>query len=194
MGIAKRSIRVATALDAAAVALVHVKSWQETYAGLMPTAVLSNLSVASRTAHWEHILRRPQAFDQAVVVVAQREGAVVSFGSCGKQRTLELCDQGFTAEISAIYVLQIAQRSGVGSALMAAMAKLLLERGHRAASLWVLRGNVAARHFYEWLGGEIVGQKQDCREDMTLAEVAYGWRDLDRLLARAQAGARTEFD
>jgi ribosomal protein S18 acetylase RimI-like enzyme len=179
------TIRAASAADALPLATLHVASWQETYAGLMPDTVLSALSVADRASRWQTILSQPDAFDATAVFVAERDGQVVGFGSCGKQRTPALRDRGFTAEVNAVYVLRVAQARGVGSALMGAMTRVLAGRGHEAASLWVLRENALARGFYERLGGEVVSQKEERREDVTLVEVAYGWRDLHRLLAHA---------
>lgn len=175
-------IRAAIPPDAAAIAAVHVAAWRESYAGLVPERVLASLSVADRAARWQGILSRPEAFDDTATFLAEGEGGVLGFASCGAQRTPTLRDQGFTAEISAIYILRAAQRRGLGAALMAALARALLTRGHPAASLWVLERNAPARRFYERLGGEVVGRKEEQREAMTLHELAYGWRDLGRLL------------
>jgi hypothetical protein len=61
---------------------------------------------------------------------------------------------------------------------MKAMAGALLERGHRAVSLWVIDTNWVARRFYESLGGTPIAEKR-----AGLVEVAYGWTDLRRLLS-----------
>ena len=177
------TIRAASPSDALPLATIHVASWQESYAGLVPDVMLESLSVAARAARWQTILREPEAFSATAVFVAERDGQAIGFGACGEQRTPALREQGFTAEISAVYVLRAAQRSGVGSALMAAMARLLASRGHSAASLWVLRENALARSYYERLGGRVIGEKEERRENVTLVEMAYGWRDLHRLVA-----------
>lgn len=65
---------------------------------------------------------------------------------------------------------------------MGAMSQVLFGLGHTAASLWVLRENSPARIFYEALGGEVIGEKRDEQPNATLVEVAYGWRDLSRLV------------
>ena len=41
----------------------------------------------------------------------------------------------------------------VGTALMAAVAELLISRGHKTAYLWVFEANSKAIRFYERLGG-----------------------------------------
>lgn len=47
------TVRHATANDAAAIAQVHVASWQAAYRGLLPEALLVSLSVERRQRHWE---------------------------------------------------------------------------------------------------------------------------------------------
>ena len=47
--------------------------------------------------------------------------------------------------------------------------------------LWVLRDNTPARKFYEALGGQILCEKPIEIGTQTLIEVAYGWKDLQRL-------------
>jgi ribosomal protein S18 acetylase RimI-like enzyme len=103
------------------------------------------------------------------------------------QRTESLTAQGYDGEISSIYVLRAFQRCGLGVALMSAMGGELQRRRLQAASLWVLRENEGARQFYEKLGGDIIGDKKDIREDGgVFVEVAYGWRDLGALAQRAR--------
>ena len=51
------TIRVATEGDAAGIARVHVRSWQEAYAGIVPDAYLASLDADERTAQWRTYLR-----------------------------------------------------------------------------------------------------------------------------------------
>ncbi|MBN9082360.1 MAG: hypothetical protein BGP04_07495 [Rhizobiales bacterium 62-17] len=172
------TIRVAVVANAAAIAAVHVACWRETYPGLMPEAFINQLSVEDRTKRWQAILGRPDAYNRTVVLVAECAGEVVGFSSYGDQRASELLEQGLTGEITALYLLRRVQKQGLGLALMVAMANGLIARGHRAASLWVLRENLQARGFYERLGGQVMGELEDKRDGAVLNELAYGWRDL----------------
>lgn len=176
------TIRPATAADAEVIAQVHVASWRETYPGLVPPSILAGLSVAERAKMWRKILRQPDAFQRSAVFVAERSGAVIGFAACGDQRSSKLETRGFAAEIFALYLLRSDQGLGLGRLLMAELARTLAGRVQQGASLWVLRENLAARRFYERLGGELVGEKEDRREEGILVEVAYGWTALDRLL------------
>jgi hypothetical protein len=45
-------IRDATATDAAAIAGIHVRSWQSAYRGMIDDVVLDGLSVARRASDW----------------------------------------------------------------------------------------------------------------------------------------------
>jgi ribosomal protein S18 acetylase RimI-like enzyme len=175
------TLREANQADADAIGSLHVASWRETYAGLVPEEMLAGVSVEARTAMWSEILGDPEAVGCTAVFVAEDDGRLVGFGSRGRQRDGALADAGLSGEIGAIYVLRSRQGLGVGRALMAAMAGALSGRGCASASLWVLRENAPARAFYENLGGEVVGEKTDERSDPPLVEFAYGWRDLSRL-------------
>ena len=149
------------AATAAAPAALHVACWQEIYAGILPTKMLTEMSVDVRAAMWSGILDDPVTFGSTAVHVAEDEGRMIGFGACGRQRDKALADAGFTGEFGAIYVLRSDQECGVGRSLMSAMARSLLASGHMTACLWVLRENDSARAFHDTLGGRIVGEKAD---------------------------------
>lgn len=175
-------IRLAALADAPRIAAAHVASWRESYAGLIPEAMLSSLSAKERTAMWTRVLGEPRTAASTVVYVAEHGDEIIGVSSCGAQRTGDLKEQGYDAEISAIYVLRAFQRRGLGSELLNAMAVNVTDRGFRGLGLWVLRDNPPARQFYERYGGEIVGEREEIRENGTLLEVAYGWADLPALV------------
>lgn len=178
------SLRPAEPADAAAIGALHVAAWREAYAGLLPDALLAELSVEGRIAMWGKVLADPGAFETAAVFVVEAKSKIVGFGACGPQRDEALAAAGFSGEIVAIYVLRAHQHHGAGRALMAAMAGALSDRGHTAASLWVLRDNAPARAFYEALGGAILGEKEEAGPNGTRSELAYGWRDLAAAFSR----------
>jgi hypothetical protein len=175
-------VRPATEEDVFRIAEIHVAAWRETYTEILPPAMLSRLSIGNRAAMWQRALEGNES-GTIGIMVAEVGADIVGFGSCGPQRRSTLKDRGFDGEFYAIYVLRAAQRRGVGSALIGALAKGLLDRGCVGASLWVLQENHGARHFYERIGGEVIGKKEDVRNSDTLHEVAYGWRDLTMLLS-----------
>ncbi|HEV7256768.1 MAG TPA: GNAT family N-acetyltransferase [Bosea sp. (in: a-proteobacteria)] len=171
-------IRTAQARDAGAIAQVHVAAWRESYGGLLPAPMLAALSVEMRERSWNTMLSDLPAARLTTVLVAEQGGEIVGFASCGAQRDPELAAAGFPAEISAIYLLARCKRERLGTRLMTESFSALSEAGFRSASLWVLRDNAPARRFYEALGGEVIGEKEDRRGTTALVELAYGWRSL----------------
>lgn len=175
------SIRRATLADAAALAHVHEITWRETYIGLMSEQMLDALTADARTEAWRRILSGETGY-LSTTYVAERSGKFVAFGSCGEQRDPDFAAAGYAGEFAAIYVLRSDQRRGVGKRLMSAMMRDLADRGLTSFTLWVPRENIPARSLYEQLGGKLLGERKDPREQGTLVEVAYGW-------ARPPAGA-----
>jgi ribosomal protein S18 acetylase RimI-like enzyme len=193
---AEMAIRRAEAGDAAAIAVVHVAAWRETYAGLMPERMLSALSVEERARRWHRILTAPdRSRESAAFVAVDAAQNVVGFGSCGRQPLADLVARGFAGEFSALYVLAAHQRRGLGRRPLTLMAEDLMAREVRGAALWVLRENEPARCFYEALGAKVVGRRietvgehvrgeRGVQGDDELHEVAYGWPELAVLAQR----------
>jgi len=177
-------IRIASPDEAQALAVMHVASWRETYAGLLPDKMLSSLSVEARAAAWAKIMQEPKTDRSTVIFLAEHDGTITGFGSCGAQRTESLRDKGYDGEVSAIYVLREFQKRKIGTRLLHAMSSDLLRRGFKSAALWVLRDNLRARHFYEHLGGKVIAERQDVRDSAVLIELAYGWPELKELNRR----------
>jgi ribosomal protein S18 acetylase RimI-like enzyme len=167
--------------DAAPLGALHVGSWRETYAGLLPSEELDALSADARAAMWHAILSDPAACGETAVYLAESGDEVIGFGACGAQRDGALAARGYDGEFGAVYVLRSHQGAGVGRRLMRLMAEALRAQDRRGASLWVLRENEAARTFYDRLGGTIIGEKADAQSGSIRTELAYGWRDLEAL-------------
>jgi ribosomal protein S18 acetylase RimI-like enzyme len=167
-------IRRAEQADAKALAQVHEATWRETYAGLMSDQMLDAMTADARAEVWGRILSgatgRP-----ATVYVAERDGRLVAFSSCGPQTDEELAGAGYGGEFTSVYVLKTDQRQGLGTRLMRTMMDDLAERGLAGFTLWVPRENIPARSLYEQLGGKLVGQREITRDQASLTEVAYAW-------------------
>jgi ribosomal protein S18 acetylase RimI-like enzyme len=169
--------RPATTADCRAIAEVHVACWQETYAGLLPTAMIARQSVDDREMQWRRTLERnPRLSD---VFVAEQDGIVIGFVAGGPRRGEALKQD---AEFYALYLLRAHQRRGLGRVLCRAAALRLRERGLHSAAAWVLRENEPALRFYEGIGGRVISERAMTDMGATLVEVAYGWEDLDPLL------------
>ncbi len=170
-------IRPATANDAAAIARVHVQSWQSTYAGIVPAHVLESLSEADRTLQWIEWLQLG-----VPVYVAERNGDVIGFASGGPIREPLA---GFDAELFAIYLLASAQHQGIGTSLLRTLAAALTDRGLTSMIAWVLDRN-HSRYFYERTGANPVEHKQIEIGGVSLPAQAYGWPSLTALASVGQ--------
>ena len=170
------TIRRATWADVLRIGQLHSISWRETYAGILSGDRLVR-PLDDLVALWDRVLHDPPLSQSTRVLVAERSGVMVGFGACGGQRSPVLADAGFGGEVSALYVLQAAQRLGIGINLMAAMAADLAGRRFCGMGLWVLRENQPARRFYERVGGVVVGEEEDFSGSVPVVDVAYGWPD-----------------
>ena len=175
------TIRRAALPDAARLAQVHFRCWHETYAALVPPMVLHAFTAGRGEAVWGRILGEPAVCDAAAVYLAEVDGSVAGFASCGSQRTAHLAASGYDGEISTIYLLQAFQGRGLGGALLRTLAADLRGRGCAAASLWVLRDNARARRFYDRRGGRLIAERTEMHQEVPLVEVAYGWPSLEGL-------------
>ena len=169
-------IRLATLADAAAIASIHVQSWQSAYRGMMPQEHLDQLDVTQRTRAWTRALTSPDPAQPAPLVAIADEQAV-GFASIGPTRDQD-ADPASTGEVRAIYLLPQAWGQGLGRGLMTAALTQLAGLGYQAATLWVLKENARARRFYEAAGFTADGAEQT--EDIAgapVTEVRYR-RDL----------------
>ncbi|GIF44085.1 acetyltransferase (GNAT) family protein [Actinoplanes xinjiangensis] len=169
-------VRHAVPGDAAALAVVHVRTWQAAYAGLIRQDHLDSLDPAQREPGWRRWLTglRPPA---AILIWGD---GVTPDGFVAVQPSRDPdADPAVTGEITAIYLLPAHQGSGAGRELMTAAVDHLTSAGFRRATLWVLTTNARARRFYEAAGWSADGaSKVDTSHGFPLEEVRYG-RTLD---------------
>jgi ribosomal protein S18 acetylase RimI-like enzyme len=168
------AIREARRDDCDAIGEVHVTAWRETYAGLLPDAVLAGLSPQRRAEMWRRWFdaRDPDR----LLLVAEDAGGVAGFAACRRLPQAE--PVGTEAEVTAIYVLRRAQRRGVGRDLMSRLFSFMAERGMASAGLWVLRENEPARAFYRGLGGVEGAERAEEADGHRHVEVSCVWRPL----------------
>jgi len=145
-------IREATVADAAAIARVHVASWDVAYRGLVPHAVQAATTVEVRTGQWRPILSGEAAYPGSTNLVALVDGEIVAFACHGPSREDLWPPPSARGELYALYAEPSAWGGGVGRALLGASVAGLRDAGHADALLWVLRGNTRARRFYERMG------------------------------------------
>ena len=139
-------IRRAVVDDAPGIARVHVDSWAEAYAGIVPAEVTAARSHEVRLGQWRETL----ASEEWLTLVAECGREIVGVSSF--EAPAEWDRSAGEAEIRIFYVHPSRWRSGIGRALMASTLAALRELSCRSAVLWVMRDNAPARRFYEALG------------------------------------------
>ncbi len=146
------TVRQAVVADAAAIAGVHVRSWQVGYRGIVPDSVLAAQSVAERTGQWAGWLTSgagPRG--ESTTLLAQMGASVIGFAAVvAPSPDADLGPR--SCELAALYVDPDSWRHGVGRRLMHAAMDLGRAQGSDEMSLWVLIENAAARAFYETVG------------------------------------------
>ncbi len=173
-------IRKATARDANAIARVHVDTWRDTYAGIIPDRILIGMSHRRHCAEWSDVFGKRRNGHTVMVAEDSRAG-VVGFGSCGRARYVNL---PYNGEVYTLYVLTDYRGRDVGKRLLSELFGALLERGSRSALIWVLADN-PARFFYQAMGGTWVAVRTEMLWGTSFAAMAYGWRDLKQGVSRA---------
>ena len=167
-------VRPARDGDAAAIARVHWQSWQETYPGLMPPALLEATTLELRLAQWPDWLAAHR--QNGMPLVAELDGTVSGIALVAPARDPSL---GTPLELGLCYVLAAAHSRGVGRALVGGCAGWMAARGGGAVGLWVVDGNHRAEAFYAAMGARRTGVvRTETVRGHELAEFAMAW---DRL-------------
>jgi GNAT superfamily N-acetyltransferase len=151
-------IRLATTADARSIAGIGVRGWQAAYRGILPAAFLAGLNVAAREAAWQSMLESDEE-RRAPSWIAERDGRTIGFVAGGPPRDDDVPLPG--AEVYAIYVDPDAWRNGAGRALLATAVAHWFGRGATTMVLWVLEANARGRAFYEAMGWEADGRRQE---------------------------------
>jgi GNAT superfamily N-acetyltransferase len=164
-------IRPARVDDAAQIAEIHVRSWQEGYRGLIPQDYLDGLDPAARVDSRRRSLQEAD-LPRSGTLVAADDGRVVGFAHLGPAR-----DEGAGAaagEVWAIYLSPDVWGKGYGRELMSVALGQLAQAGYQQATLWVLDSNARARQFYEAAGFHADGAaKVDESRGFPLTEIRY---------------------
>lgn len=163
------------------VAVMHVRSWQVAYRGIVGDDFLDSMDLTARAARYRFGERRSPA--DPVTWIAVRGARVLGGVSVSASRDADLPRFG---EVGSLYVHPEAWGTGVGRELMAKGEQVLLDEGFEDAILWVLEANERARRFYEIAGW---------RPDGTHKVIAIGGQDLPEVRYRKALAAppiRTE--
>lgn len=166
-------IRDARPEDAEAIAEVHVRSWQETYVGLLPDDFLKSLDgdIQRRTEVWRKATENLPA--RSLLLVAEVDDQVVGFANAAACEDPDL-DSELVGELRVIYLRARFWGRGIGKAMHDEAICRLWSFGFNEAMLWVLDSNERTRRWYERQGWRTDGAtKVDDRGTFVLNEVRY---------------------
>ena len=166
------AIRAAKLADAEGIARAHTASWQTSYRGILPDAVLDRIDVDQRAASWRRTLQ-----DRAVLTLVAYDVThhdIVGFCDAGRVRG----NSPYAAEVYRIYVEHHAKRHGLGREMFDLVADWLRAQQLRSLVIWVLENNHHARRFYEAMGGRPGSRVASAVSGFAVVELAYVW---DRL-------------
>ena len=153
-------VRRAKPDDVAAVAAIHVRSWQAAYSGILPEDVLAGLSVTEREESWRHLLADPE--HHWLNLVAEDGGVIVGFCAVTTPSWDALADERL-AEVGALYVDPVHWREGIGSALLRSALAELEEDAWSEVLLWVLPENHRAPRLLRSLRLPCRGRSREAR-------------------------------
>lgn len=145
-------IREPTAQDAASLASLHVRTWREAYAHLLPRDFFTEKYVEGRHAMWEHVLTHPR--DDVTVLVAESDEGLVGFAWAGPGTGAGDQAPPRQRQLYAIYLAESHHGSGAAQALLDDTI------GAEPAMLWVAKQNPRATAFYTRNGFVFDGTEQ----------------------------------
>lgn len=133
-------VRAARAEDAAEMARVNVRSWQEAYRGLMSDDVLDDPDLPSRRERFWTETLTDERFRANRVAVAERAEDMIGIAMAGPSESREV---PWAVQLYVLYVVAAEHGSGAGAALLDAVVD-----PHESAMLWVADPNPRAQAFY----------------------------------------------
>lgn len=173
-------IRRAAPADLPAIMDIHLKGWLLAYGDFLSADQIGEMHPEKRLPVWQKYLGDSANLILVGGVGANPDGNVDGFVLGGEVKEHEITEGGlfgFDCEIYSLHCRSEVQGQGLGRALIAAAAAHWRGEGRRALVLWAYADN-KWRRFYERIGGRIVAHGLD----EGVPDVAYGWRDLGRLI------------
>src|SRR6185436_14073003 len=165
-------LREAREADVQALARLHVQTFNETHRGGRP----GGPSYELRERQWRESFAVTDG-GWFCFVAEDDDGELVAFA---KGTLHDGGVPGFVGELNKIYALQRVQRQGVGRLLLCNVARQFLDQGIASMLLFGEAGN-PSNGFYEAFGAErLYSEKGEFNG-------AYGWRDLQELVAKCSA-------
>jgi GNAT superfamily N-acetyltransferase len=143
------SVRVAWTDDAAAIAELQLRTWQEQYAGLLPSDALPR-DIGAAASAWQSSLSRP-ADARSRVLVALERNRIVGFAITAPSSDPD-CDPVADAELMELTVAPDERGKGHGSRLLQAAVETMQADRFSRAVLWAIADDDVLRAFLTGAG------------------------------------------
>ncbi len=157
--------------DAQTIAQLHIKSWQNSYRGILTDAFLDEAIVADRISFWtQRLVEEPG--EHTYLLIAEQDGKAVGFVCAIIEE-----HESWGTLIDNLHVLSSAQGLGLGRELMRKAAGWIKQQDEGGDMyLWVYKENRQARAFYEKIGGNPVEERVEKQPDGFDAPIVrYHW-------------------
>jgi ribosomal protein S18 acetylase RimI-like enzyme len=171
------TFRSANLGDARAIAKLHVTAWRHAYQALAPADAYAALDEHRRFTTWHDRLVAP--CKHQLVLLAERNGVLAGFGVAGAPSHKVFGERG---EIKFLYLGPTCKRQGIGSGLLAELARHLMDHRYCGAALGVVEGNEPAIAFYKALGARRIGSFTDPGPLWRSHNLVFAWDDLTPLV------------
>ena len=141
-------VRAARSSDADGLAAVQVASWRLVFAGLVPDAVLTELTSAEAASawagRWREAISAPPTSRHRVHVAVERPGdpEILGFAAAGPASDEDLWP-GTDGELYELHVAPASVGAGHDQRLLHAVASTLAEAGFGTGYTWALAGDEA---------------------------------------------------
>jgi ribosomal protein S18 acetylase RimI-like enzyme len=160
------------------IAVLHAKSWQVAYKGILSDAFLEKEVLFDRLNVWMERFEKREK-NRLIYVAVEKEvvkGFVCVYGND---------DAEWGALIDNLHVLPELKGQGIGKRLLQEATKWVSEKySNPNLYLWVYEDNHAARGFYEKMGGENVEMQLHENPDGGSSNILrYAWRGLNVFLS-----------
>ena len=174
------TIRAAVSADALAIAQLHTRSWQIAYRGILSDDFLQGALPENRRVLWHERLAESKRADQ-VVLVDEQEGVLRGFACAYLE-----ADPEWGCLLDNLHVVPDLKGKGLGKQLMTAVADQVCRSNPCGRlHLWAYEQNLAARRFYERLGGAVTLRHAELAPDGTQVNaLRYCWSELSGLAGR----------
>ena len=165
----KINIRKIEEKDLIEVAKIKVKTWRDTYKGIVDENYLKNMDYIQTANKWK------KNFENENFIVAEKDKRIVGFCRYGNRIDELERFREFDTEIYALYIDKEYQKMGIGKKIVDYVKKEMSCKNRNKFLIWCLEKNENSLEFYKKIGGKFLGKKQAKIGEKIYSEIAYGY-------------------